>query len=201
MRWVKASEGLPCRNESVFLNGCMLDKGYLRLEDEPGNNKMIVLYDDYPFGDSYVSCWEIGHAELNKVEWLDEKNPSAPATSEAIKLLKEYEQWEADLISSDKMWWPLAKDDVLTGDVYEKMLVLQEKRNKILRSSPKEPESTPSAGWIETFKQWITGQMLELECQKEIHGKTERIQARLSAYKESEKRFNQLCPLTKEPEL
>jgi len=57
-----------------------------------------------------------------------------PEEKKLIELLKEYEQWEADLISEDKMWWPFTKNDVLTGEVYDKMLVLQEKRNSLLSS-------------------------------------------------------------------
>lgn len=49
------------------------------------------------------------------------------------KLLKEYEQWEADLINEDKLWWPNVAKDFLRGPLYDKMLDLQSKRNDLLK--------------------------------------------------------------------
>lgn len=54
----------------------------------------------------------------------------------AIELLKEYEQWEADIIAEDKLWWPHRAKDVFTGPLYDKMLELQRKRNAILNPKP-----------------------------------------------------------------
>jgi hypothetical protein len=54
----------------------------------------------------------------------------------ALDLLKEYEQWEADIISEDKLWWPNRAQDVLRGPLYDKMLELQEKRNELLKEKP-----------------------------------------------------------------
>ena len=48
-------------------------------------------------------------------------------------LLKEYEQWEADLINEDKLWWPHVAEDFLRGPLYDKMLDLQSKRNSLLK--------------------------------------------------------------------
>ena len=52
--------------------------------------------------------------------------------SEVLKLLKEYEQWEADLINDNSMWWPHAPQDALFGTTYDKMLELQQKRNRMI---------------------------------------------------------------------
>lgn len=50
--------------------------------------------------------------------------------AEATELLKGYEQWEADIISCDEMWWPKSHKDALPNSIYETMLELQNKRNK-----------------------------------------------------------------------
>ena len=55
---------------------------------------------------------------------------------ELKELLKEYEQWEADLISDNQMWWPYAEKDAISGKTYHKMLELQEKRNQLLNKHP-----------------------------------------------------------------
>lgn len=47
-------------------------------------------------------------------------------------LLKEYEQWEVDLISDNAMWWPTVPKDRISGKTYDKMIELQAKRNKLL---------------------------------------------------------------------
>ena len=52
---------------------------------------------------------------------------------EAKQLLEEYNQWEADIIMEDKLWWPNRAEDVLRGDIYDKMIELQEKRNDLLK--------------------------------------------------------------------
>lgn len=49
---------------------------------------------------------------------------------ELIGFLKAHEQWEADFIGEDSMWWPQGKNgDVLQGKLYESFLELQSKRN------------------------------------------------------------------------
>lgn len=53
-------------------------------------------------------------------------------------LLVKYEQWEADIISNDEMWWPNKAKDSLPDEIYEKMLELQRERNELLkRFTPK----------------------------------------------------------------
>lgn len=74
------------------------------------------------------------------------------------ELLKRYRQWEADLISTNKMWWPFQEDDVLTGEVYNTMLELQERRNQLLSHVPVEGDD----GWIsvneaQRFAEWVDG--------------------------------------------
>ncbi len=59
--------------------------------------------------------------------------------TKAIALLKEYEQWEADLIADNKMWWPYVDKDAISGRTYEKMIELQAKRNELLKSLPPKP--------------------------------------------------------------
>jgi hypothetical protein len=49
-------------------------------------------------------------------------------------VLKGYEQWEADILSEDKLWWPNRAKDVLRGKIYNTMLELQEKRNAALNN-------------------------------------------------------------------
>ncbi len=51
---------------------------------------------------------------------------------DAIALLKEYEQWEADIISEDELWQPYRAKDVLRGKIYNTMMNLQQKRNALL---------------------------------------------------------------------
>lgn len=79
----------------------------------------------------------------------------------AIQLLKEYEQWEADIIAEDKLWWPNRAKDVLSGRLYDTMIELQIKRNIILY--PENPIAVPikqeshtsqvKEGWIDVMKQ------------------------------------------------
>ena len=65
---------------------------------------------------------------------LSENKVSDNRIDKAIELLRDYEQWEADLISDNSMWWPYRDKDAVHGKTYDKMLVLQEKRNKVLQS-------------------------------------------------------------------
>ena len=46
--------------------------------------------------------------------------------------LREWESWEADLISNNAMWWPYAAKDSIYGKAYDKMIELQKMRNKLL---------------------------------------------------------------------
>lgn len=64
--------------------------------------------------------------------WLLQQLQAAQPPA-AIKLLKDYEQWEADLIADNEMWWPYVSKDRISGKTYDKMLELQERRNEILR--------------------------------------------------------------------
>jgi len=57
---------------------------------------------------------------------------SGSLLEEAINLLKDYEQWEADIINEDKLWWPNRAQDVMKGKIYDTMMDLQEKRNNLL---------------------------------------------------------------------
>lgn len=51
--------------------------------------------------------------------------PSTPGASpEAIELLEEYDQWEADIIGNDSMWWPNSAKDSMPEEIYEKMIEL-----------------------------------------------------------------------------
>lgn len=52
---------------------------------------------------------------------------------EAKQLLEEYNQWEADIIMEDQLWWPNRAEDVFRGPIYDKMMDLQEKRNDLLK--------------------------------------------------------------------
>lgn len=53
--------------------------------------------------------------------------------SRITDLLKGYEQWEADIISEDKLWWPACDQDAISGKLYDTMMSLQEKRNNLLK--------------------------------------------------------------------
>lgn len=87
---------------------------------------------------------EICKAELNNEEYLmyEEYSKNINDAMDAarkdevekyITLLKEYEQWEADLINDNAMWWPNVPKDRISGNTYDKMLELQEKRNDLLK--------------------------------------------------------------------
>jgi len=52
-----------------------------------------------------------------------------------VDLLKEYEQWEADLIADNAMWWPSVPKDRISGKTYDTMLILQNKRNELIKQS------------------------------------------------------------------
>ena len=71
---------------------------------------------------------------LRQVEKIVELFGKDDRIDKAIELLEDYEQWEADLISDNSMWWPYRDKDAVHGKTYDKMLVLQEKRNKVLQS-------------------------------------------------------------------
>ena len=71
---------------------------------------------------------------LRQVEKIVELFGKDDRIDKAIELLEDYEQWEADLISDNSMWWPYRDKDAVYGKTYDKMLVLQEKRNKVLQS-------------------------------------------------------------------
>ena len=57
-----------------------------------------------------------------------------------VDLLKEYEQWEADLIADNAMWWPSVPKDRISGKTYDTMLILQNKRNELIKQSLTEYE-------------------------------------------------------------
>ena len=59
-----------------------------------------------------------------------------------MELLKEYEQWEADLIADNAMWWPSVPKDRISGKTYDTMLILQNKRNELLKKSLTEYEKS-----------------------------------------------------------
>jgi hypothetical protein len=77
----------------------------------------------------------MGHKNLNKAETAnsDLGAVSGSLLEEATNLLKDYEQWEADIINEDKLWWPNTAQDVMRGKIYDTMMDLQEKRNNLLR--------------------------------------------------------------------
>ena len=50
--------------------------------------------------------------------------------SEVLLLLKAYEQWEADIILENKCW--TGQNIQLTDELYERMIVLQGRRNKAI---------------------------------------------------------------------
>lgn len=74
-----------------------------------------------------MSIWGDFHLDISIID-------STQRLSEMLSLLKEYEQWEADLISDNEMWWPSVPKDRISGKTYVKMLELQTKRNKLLNS-------------------------------------------------------------------
>jgi len=54
--------------------------------------------------------------------------------TDMVKLLKAYEQWEADLIMSDEAWDNgRAALPTLTYPLYDKLLELQAERNRLLK--------------------------------------------------------------------
>ena len=68
---------------------------------------------------------------LRQVEESDDVSGSL--LGEAKELLEEYDRWEADIITEDKLWWPNKAEDVLRGNIYDKMMELQKKRNDLLK--------------------------------------------------------------------
>lgn len=104
MKWIKASEKLPPVKKLVIIR----------------DNNGTVYEDSAKEWDKSVTDYK----------WLDETE--SPSDSEAVELLKEYDQWEADLINDNAMWWPHAPKDRISGQTYDKMMELQGKRNRIL---------------------------------------------------------------------
>jgi len=51
-----------------------------------------------------------------------------------ITLLQEWQQWEADLIADNSMWWPYVEKDKISGKTYDKMMDLQTKRKEAIES-------------------------------------------------------------------
>lgn len=83
----------------------------------------VYRIDDYRYG--YTK------AALHYSQIIEQKDKEI----ERLKaLLLKYRDWEADLISEDKMWWPFHTGDVITGKIYDKMLELQYERNDLLAS-------------------------------------------------------------------
>ncbi len=108
------------------------------------DGRYITNIGEVEFRDGLWRNGKFRDSENSKVhKWLDESDESEEqslSTPDAIDLLKEYEQWEADLISDNQMWWPNVPKDRISGKTYDKMMELQAKRNKILKAFPIEVE-------------------------------------------------------------
>lgn len=76
-----------------------------------------------------------GHA-LKLMKERDALTPELRAKTEMCDkladLLKQYGNWEADIIGEDILWWPYSARDVLRGPIYDKMIELQQQRNNLL---------------------------------------------------------------------
>lgn len=58
------------------------------------------------------------------------------AKEEMVRLLRDYEQWEGDLILSDEAWdGGVAEFPTITEELWDRLLVLQTRRGKILASA------------------------------------------------------------------
>lgn len=108
MKWIKASERKP--NCWDFIS-------------------VRFIHTRLPLLD-VASMLETNPNNIHVIEWLDES--STTTYGEMVSLLKEYEQWEADLINDNKMWWPYAPKDAISGKTYDKMIELQSKRNTLI---------------------------------------------------------------------
>jgi len=87
------------------------------------------------------AIWQIVQMAKNEVnDFIAEKvfpdESNEPVKDAAISLLKEYEQWEADLINDNELWCPNVDKDAIRGKTYDTMLELQEKRNQLLKGVP-----------------------------------------------------------------
>ena len=81
--------------------------------------------------DSFCILDNISMIVVDGKEWLH-YDETKYYIDKLISLLKDYEQWEADILTEDKLWWPNSAKDVLSGKIYDTMIELQHKRNQIL---------------------------------------------------------------------
>lgn len=75
---------------------------------------------------------KLGHSIHDKI--LPAIQDRDRTIAELREFLKAHEQWEADFISENSMWWPYREKDALNGKLYEDFLKLQEKRNKLIKA-------------------------------------------------------------------
>jgi len=100
--WVKASERLQTDDhEYVFLKGCRVDKGILRIEQWPYQpHRHIVLYHNEGLGINQLSAWREGHDELDKIFWLDESQPTL-TIQQALEVWDDAEKRGMDVMFKD----------------------------------------------------------------------------------------------------
>lgn len=117
-----------CRNEVAkkygYENWYTVD--YYRIDSMEGN-------DGPPYAEDRL--WTEA-AELYASQYKEEN-------VRLINVLKGYEQWEADILSEDKLWWPNRALDVFRGPLYTRMMELQEMRNEALRGTKTKPGQQP----------------------------------------------------------
>jgi hypothetical protein len=89
------------------------------------NGLYIGFKSTYSWDCIIVSMQEYADQELSKEREKAKK---------LVEFLKEYEQWEADLIADNAMWWPSVPKDRISGKTYDTMLILQDKRNELIKS-------------------------------------------------------------------
>lgn len=86
-------------------------------------------------------------ATLEKIAGYNFSQHEGKGQDEEIKKLKDllvkYEQWEADIISNDAMWWPNKAKDSLPDEIYNTMLELQSERNTLLKRFTPESYQPP----------------------------------------------------------
>lgn len=124
-------ENLNITDVNNFISKCgvllvLLDEVYPHLDD---SEKDTIINQLRLTAEQMKSAAEkLKIAPINEVKEAEENE-----LTQAINLLKEYEQWEADLIGDNEMWWPYADKDAISGKTYDKMLELQAKRNELLK--------------------------------------------------------------------
>lgn len=90
--------------------------------------------------DELSALWDKHKDENGNLRPNAQQFAASQPIADAVEVLKGYEQWEADILSEDKLWWPYRADDVFRGKLYDTMLELQAKRNEVLKAA-----STPIA--------------------------------------------------------